>query len=101
MLHIAIDAKNQQKPVSGALNVLTYPIERCRPLQKPVGPALAAATSRGCVHALGWHVSVWNRDQGRLLRGGPSSISWPWGIASRGVTEAFSLLDWPFEPQVV
>jgi hypothetical protein len=51
-------AKNQQKPISGALNVLTYPVERYRPLQKSIGPALAATLGRGSVHALGWHVSI-------------------------------------------
>jgi hypothetical protein len=58
-------AKNQQKSISGALNVLAYPIEGDRPFQKSTGPALAAIQGRGSVHALGWHISVrnggWNR----------------------------------------
>jgi hypothetical protein len=58
-------AKNQQKPISRALDVLTYPIEGDRPFQKSIGPALAATRGRGSAHALGWHISVrnggWNR----------------------------------------
>jgi hypothetical protein len=58
-------AKNQQKPVSGALHVLAYPIEGDWPLQKSVGPALAATLGRGSVHALGWHISVRNGGRNR------------------------------------
>jgi hypothetical protein len=58
-------AKNQQKPISGALDVLTYPIERYRPFQKSIGPALATTHGRGSVHALGWHIYVWNGGRNR------------------------------------
>jgi hypothetical protein len=56
-------AKNQQKSISGALDVLTDPTEGYRPFQKSIGPALAATLGRGSVHTLGLHVSVQNRGR--------------------------------------
>jgi len=61
-------AKNQQKPISGALNVLAYITKRYWPLQKSIGPALAATPGRGSIHALGWHASVRNGGRNNMLR---------------------------------